>query len=595
MDIEIYRALNIPGISENGEPAKTLGVSELNEIIRNLRDLGQELEDISERFMVVSRRRVHETFYFDFDVIFSAINWLRSQKRYDGIKSEGSFWSSLSVYLLCEDALLLPGSLFELLNFLRRQSDIRGEVTKSAMAEAFIDAFYNSSKLQSHPDSFFNAVGALRNMEFDEATYFILKQYFSTAHKYNIEEGDWGIDVDIFQSSYYALRTGSRTNKPINNRVDALNFAICSNMNKRQMDAHHTLVSNSVHLRRLSEPQISPNNASSRLLNIGPQVVSTRHVCLYRLVDNIAHDKAHAQKVCSEWMASVDSMRRYFISKRSEIDENGFLRASDIFEDDALTDVVWMFEGLQKEISRIRHKQNNDLTAFKKLYKQTDHKEFLRDVTNNISELVSQSKYLKIDLMKDDRKVDIRPLFESSANEGRFAYEIYSDGVAVNVLAERNSLIIWLRSEMDADTFVANVVAFNREIIDKFYSETYSLEAVTQRSPEEYFRTGHWVFYTESGVVEGDASMQTPETASEVIRGLSPNFSGNVDFVRFDHPLYSISFDGEMLGFRTSYGVDEDFRSFLGGITEHPAALKSDDAVKKLNECAEFSELISLA
>lgn len=566
MDLDIYRILDVTNVNDDNSHNLCLTYDTLTKIIKNLSNLHSEINLIEERCRVTSRESIKEFFYFDFDVLYSAINWLSAREQQEGFQRQESFWSSLSVMLHDHDVFLLPGSLFEILRFLKRRQNIENQLSKSAMTSAFIEGFFSTSASRSDISPFISSIGALQNISFNEKTFFILRQLFGSIHHTAEFASKFQYETEQFQELYYLLSAGTRRSKQINNRVDALNLATLSQMNSTLKKEHHCLISNSSALGNLFGA--TSNAAELMPHGIGNPVVSPRYASLYRLINTSTNSAADAEQFSNQLGSNVQELISTCKKLRRKVEGGAEVLRNDVVHSDAVVDLVWMLEGAREEIKERRKSQEKSFELFRRKYTQEDQKDFLIDVQEKIRNSLDESIYKNYSRSRSEmNELTIEKFFsDATTNSETFAteaFEIFNGTHAVNILVENGALRLWMPANLTFLDFIHSIASLNSRVMDKFFSDEYSF---SQLSPpnDEFFEGGSLIILTETDEFSFEINLTDGNLPSKVVNSIGEEIDPNdIVFVRFSHDLYSSTYDGQILAARTSYDVVKDINHFF--------------------------------
>ncbi|WP_346894788.1 hypothetical protein [uncultured Roseibium sp.] len=592
---DIYKIFNLAEFEDAHE--RPLQPEELDTIISNLSNLESELNKLLPRFRDVARNNVEEIYYLDFDVIYSAINWIGPLAKEESFVSRDSFWSSLAINLLSTKMYVLPGTVFEIVQFARKQTALQRKIESSQIAEVFLHEFQNKSEF-SKSRTFLDTVNTLKRIQFGEKTYFILNKIFSQNAIFHHFYKGYQFDRDIFQSAYTYLRSiSSRRDQYINNRVDAMNFAICAYYNELDHQRHHTIVSNSKSLLNLPAPAVSSDNVSSLFYSEGNHVSTARQACIYHLIRRISEDDNNAAElICRTWIKNVNLVK-YKISELVSSSSDRSVFSNEIVNNDQLIDTMWMFESLQKEFSNLRHKQRRELHAFRKTYQFSDHKKFMIDISDNIFSSIKNTKYYNIIMNNKltDEKAEISEFTISTETGLQKAFEIFSKEQAVNITGGESGFRIWGRVEMPMKKFIDDVTHTSRNIRHKFYNDIYSLEGLTSEDAEVFFQDASWHFLSREGcAITSHLPMGDLPDFKKVVAKLNLTANDSL-YCRFDSPIFSVSYDGVMAGALTQTQVEFDLRDMFDNFLGLSFPLRSTAADTTITKCSDASNLVFLS
>jgi len=237
----------------------------------------------------LSRRRHSRppSFCIDFDVMFEA-----SQLR--ALGGQLPFWSALLFYLDATKQVVLPGTLFETLNFFNKNSEDRiGD-----LGSKFIEIFQS-----------FKPSDQAFGTTLDKAARYIFALLQKKCEV--MKSSDLGaFNENTFDTAVQILAHTNRRDKVDSNRVDALNFSIISQLfTQSQADSPEmVLVSNSMALRNLQRSTIDPRHKiRSRAHHV---VWNARAASIFQCLCAVTDSLLHANDLAWDLYQEVVDERR---------------------------------------------------------------------------------------------------------------------------------------------------------------------------------------------------------------------------------------------------------------------------------------------
>ena len=213
--------------------------NDLSKLQDDLSDLQQELMDIGEDFRATSSNKLHTHLALDFDVIRSAIDWNDS-------KHKGNVWASLLLNQNSFRFFLLPGTLYELITYMKSALKSIAKVAKSAIGNKFIELFQfeHQSPHLSYHEEYKVTLKSFVDCSINSKRYFLLKNLQEQSDPISIEESQNSSHIAFFRRAVRVLSSSEyRREKDRNNRVDSLNFALIKQFNRTNIGERCILIS----------------------------------------------------------------------------------------------------------------------------------------------------------------------------------------------------------------------------------------------------------------------------------------------------------------------------------------------------------------
>lgn len=291
----------------------------------------------------------------DFDVIHAAMY-------------SNSFWSSVAIDLNAFDLYLLPGTLFELIGHLNRRE--RGaKIFEKQFAQAFLRAFEQSAFKQSDVissyESFFEEVVTPNISGAPDYLLSLLRDRLKPLDATRLVRPD----DDLFYKCMFHLSEGSRSDRIINNRADAYNFALVTTLNEITFKTkeHYVIISSANAMMRLNAQVANADSYSESYGVSGRHPIRTlwspRYASIHQLVQLAGREGAGSSTLA--WRI-VDRLVNYRALLSGHISRQAKVRAihrADRFPwnaDDLFIKLVSSIESLQTILDsartrRLRH------------------------------------------------------------------------------------------------------------------------------------------------------------------------------------------------------------------------------------------------
>lgn len=346
-------AAEILSFGEHLLPSEDDGVEELQKKDQVLFSIERDIKQVADE--LAARKSVEDIRYcVDFDVLYSASHWR-------GAASGENFWASLIFFLEGIKPLTLPGALFEALRFLHSSAILSGrpkakqENLIGSLGQAFLKAVE-----QGHVrDDSIVRKSVEAYSEFREYKPSVDQVYFLyDAVKYKSEMytremfGDF--DFELFEKciTYLCEFAPNRSRKILNNRIDALNYTLCTQLNRvdeRNSGApNYILVSDSTSMSGIHR------SLSDRLSRHGRRTSSvwnSRVASMFSLISSATNSIIEARNTAWELYQSLIYERRaihYEIARRESGKGTPWRRENS--HRDPLLELVQSFESLQRGI-----------------------------------------------------------------------------------------------------------------------------------------------------------------------------------------------------------------------------------------------------
>ena len=189
------------------------------------RDLQDDLEHVAEDLRVDSARGIQTLLCVDFDVIRSSLEWFAEE-------SHESLWSSLCINFSRKNLVFLPGSLFETLSFVKSHHKIARNISLSPFRDLFYDdvsRFYDNATVPEI--EYRSTLQSFERISVAPKTLYMLKSLqgrLLKAQQHQLPP----VDRDVFDWASETLSVGMRSDRWINNRVDAINYSLVHKLNQ---------------------------------------------------------------------------------------------------------------------------------------------------------------------------------------------------------------------------------------------------------------------------------------------------------------------------------------------------------------------------
>lgn len=563
-------------IADGNLEATEIGLRALSNSLEQMED---ELNHIHRAFRRSAYSDLRDCVYVDFDIIYSAFNWLSRPKRPDNTDRLQSFWSSLCLALLDEQARILPGTLDEVSRFLennRNSADFLNNSARDrskfqlALHQAITDLSPNSlADNQYFIASMQDAVRGFR----DSVVQSVLKPILRDDLYKEINNSRQCFDEKQFSATYFALKMDKkRRDQYLNNRVDALNFSMLTGLNHQDAVSQdpvsrHLLVTNTVILQRLTPPD--PDNIVHYALTENG-VVGPRKMCLYLILRDAAEgDAARAEEATFELLESTRRLLRLTSEIRSHLRAGSAkeIISSDFsFNADPFHVLFLDFDWIQRRVNEVQKSRERVITLADRSFSHDQFREFCDYAIDKTNAAMHNSVYLRV--IKDGNyEMQVEELERIEEVSLQRAFRIYShDTRKGNIFVSGGDfgLRFWFDIEFDFKRFAEIVEDLRNNVFDDVFSQatlqsrpkTFNLAAAGQE--------GRWLVGLVSGeeiTVEAPMISGVDQSINECIK--RRNSGEDIDFMRYWCPLFSTTYDGKLLGVRTPLKIDRLVKEFV--------------------------------
>lgn len=571
-----------------------LSIDAVKELHRQVKMLAEEVVEIGRHLHNVSVTEKDEVFTFDFDVVFSSVNWLSKEYVSPDIRSRDTFWSSLATELFWRDTLLLPGAGYELVSFLMFQSRAAQRIADRPLAGVFIEEFQrNFSPTQDVTKGFYSAISSLREYDFAVNTLFIISQLCEAhvSHPYIVERCKFEYDQEAYRDCFDYLMRHRGFRKPINTMVDAYNFAVNFELNRSSQygeGTFHTLISNTKPLQNVP-PQMSAYENRTALMEVNENgVASPRQAVLYRLINEISPDRDSAERFVIAWEQEIRSFQRYLAELLREFRDADSIPISRAIPADRVTSVIWGFEKLESRIRAVRSKTLSRLEAFKKTFKPSDVHEFTSKVVDFFNEQVLNSAMSKEFVSKAGESkgsgIDytVGDLSQDLLSEFGFVsgFTAMSENGNFNFAKAKGELRFWSNTAgVDKTRFYSEMHRLVRRLGNKALRDSGAGQFTAEYSAMKLVQSGQWVFVADGNVHDVPSPLAYPLTESEIRKraGFNPE---EADLIRYECSAFAAATNGRKLTYRTNPMFGDDLLNSVQLIIDG-APLMADSIVKK--------------
>ncbi len=309
----------------------------------------------------------------DFDVIYSVLH-LKDANRND------SFWRQVVLDLEAFDIVLLPGTLFELINYINRRPR-SGRRFDTNVSNAFLRAFEEGSRrigidAAAEYDTILSQVLAKVKGDSDDYLLSLLKDRLKPLPAEHLVTPNY----DLFYRCIWYLSEGSRSDKIVNNRVDAYNMSLVAALNEAtpQTKVHYAIVSNATSMKDIythvcQNDRSRPRMDGARGRHALNMVWEPRYASLHQLV-HLAADNGR-QRSSLAW-SIVERLVSYRATLSKLLGTGLATPKINNTQEDSLDglfiQLISSIEALQTQINRARRRAAERLALLKEYEPSTD-------------------------------------------------------------------------------------------------------------------------------------------------------------------------------------------------------------------------------
>lgn len=256
-----YQLMGLQETLPKAELFEPLSSDQVEAIAVALDDLDGEISQITRDIEQQSRDGKEVVFCLDSDVMRMPIDHDLYQEPISNVYDEFSrydseFWSSIVLASNIDNIVLLPCTMFEVLNYLKAIDSFNLNRSELALYQGLSKAVYAANLNEIGKKENINPLyKAIKRQDFSEKRLFLLKVVSRLLRE---TDRDFPSPIRrIYRSAVTFLTRGSRLGRTINNRIDAMNIAtICamnSDQSRHKRNKRHVLVSNTKLLADFSE------------------------------------------------------------------------------------------------------------------------------------------------------------------------------------------------------------------------------------------------------------------------------------------------------------------------------------------------------
>lgn len=527
------------------------------------RELQDDLEHVAEDLRVDSSKGIKTLFCIDFDVIRSSIDWFSHD-------SHESLWSSLCINFSKNDLVFLPGALFETLNYVKSRHKAARRISISPFREIFYEdvaRFYNQDRV---PESEYrNTLQSFERSAVSPKTLYMLRalqKRLLRAQQHQLP----ALDREVFEWCSETLSVGMRSDRWINNRVDAVNYSLVHRLNQDILGSstRYVLVSNAPSMKKLDMALSNTIGLRGAAESLAKGVVrNARTAAMYQILLFESGSTSAAERIAFDLLLDISSYRAQLrrIKETSSQSNAGAGRAIAEAKSE-LNQLLGSFSRFDHHLREHKVVEDRNVRLFNLRYQQADPSEFYENLEKQVERAFEKSGYERA---ISDRNLDTSTLVVH--NEGpKKPFGYLTQYVATDSINEK---VAFARCYEDHITFFSLSNAPVNEFARTVSLVTSNVLAKRTKGTYRGFgdeREGAVVLLGSegSGVTKVDLDDDLHFRFTELCEKVKI-LPSSVTFLRYDGPYFTASFELDMCVIKSKYRLEEEFGLFLDELVQH--------------------------
>ncbi|UTW60228.1 hypothetical protein KFE96_07920 [Kordiimonas sp. SCSIO 12603] len=581
---------------------ETVTYDEVKALYHQTINLIAEIEEIGNHIHNVHYTKKGEVYTFDFDVLYSTVNWLSPNFKSNVVKSRDTFWTSLAFELFYESSFLLPGTAVELINFLKFNSGKTHRILETSIGNSFVDDFLmNLSPSGVSGTDFYSAVESLRTIDLTLNTLFIIENVLKshTAHSYVKKRYNLDYEIDVYQDTFDFLSRRRNKTKQVNTTIDATNYAILTQLNKdhgKTGDNFHTIISNTKAMQKIPAHLSTLENQTIMMREDENGVASPRQASIYKLLIDVFPNKSEAETITREWVHQIRKFRDKLVYTLEHTNQGEHIKTDQLVNIDGITSLIWSFEGIQQKINESRKSSNKRIMLFKREFNSQQISEFTQQILDYFDRNIRNTEIFKrvfknVESIKelDSNQPEIKTYTDDVLEEFGLKSGFYTkvDDVNFNFCYDHKHLRFWSTlNSVNKTIFIERVCELTKNLAQILLREKdliandYGVEMIS------HFTKGQWVVLHQNEIHELQSSAIEPISLKQLPKRFSFQLN-NAQIIRYECPLYAIATDGTKLTFRCLPKFSEIILTAANSIISDQTPILSSTLIKfKFDELA---------
>ncbi|MEM9128194.1 MAG: hypothetical protein AAGA97_00475 [Pseudomonadota bacterium] len=562
-------AENFLGISSPFLDPKQFGemsAPRLQQIDHALRGIASDVLTVTEEFRFQSYEKYSLILADDFDVIHSAVDWRPK-------KTNHSFWSSVVINFLPEKNTILPGSMFELLEYAKPKLREQNQISSRELSNSLFEKFLNLPSEGTNP-SYQRFVKKFQEIQIaNEAFYLIsVMQQHMLSIQFNASEV---IDQSLINICKALFARGTRIDKDLNNYIDSYNLALVVglNQNPKESKKKYLIVSNSTIMKYVNDMVCRIKFEDNHSVWSSGCVWTARQAAIYKLLAFSAPEMESALQNARTLYGDICNLRNQLDEVRKSVetaDSADRLSLADSFaaeddkEDLSIEETLIRVIPLLNQVGDLieKDKEGNNILPkmFGSSYNPNRPREFHKEVVGFINSALDKSEFnrFKEKSYKGRRRKEGKVFIEDNSKEfERFHYNsalvAKERGVGGDIselfgcLASSRQLVFWVPIGGSVELFFEAYKRFDIGVRRHLSPNSLrTLKEITQNAKDEGRSHNSFVMHTENRIIESDIpeSMNSWEFSEFKKRASAPK--SEVIFLKFRTVMYTVSFEGDV-------------------------------------------------
>jgi hypothetical protein len=401
------------------------------------------------------------------------------------------------------------------------------------------------------------------------------------------------IDDYVFNAAANIVSRGARVEKILNNRADALNFAVAHALNAGVLhrNSRFIIVSNSRAMQRLNRfaPIFDPNMGliESKLeenIDSGHDSVwSARRASIYQMLLMSANDESHAARTAWTLIEAVAQLRVYLLELR---DEKRLPLFGELKIDNVFLELIASFGFIQSQLESLSGGHARNIKLLDRSFRVGYPKDLYLSLSETVHKRLEEEGY--IDRIDPRRSKASSPMIVHEFGKVvDFCFDDFrelatgdNDLVAAAALSD-NSLTVWTESAASLSEYVNAINLIRDSVIQNFTSGLYKFGFSDTKREIGHLLRSHIILITVNDRFEISWDENQRYELADICSEAGVELA-DVRFLRIDTAVFSSSYEGKRKVIRVSHNLREELAIFLGRLV--PTEFMSSDLRGKVDE-----------
>ena len=457
----------------------------------------------------------------------------------------------------------------------------RGEVMKQEEAMFSLDFFGDalSDKLLSisgSPSDYSRLLEAFRSKQIAREELRVLSALQQGVAANSIKLPP--LDRHLFHRAIEFLSIGSRADLWKNNRADAINYSLVSRLNRDIADSkiRFVLVSNTRTMHRLDRSLSVEDGLgeAASLFKYG-LVRSARSAALYQLLTRVSGPGISAESLAFRIVSNLADYRANLLDAIRQIKLGRSLDLSIPNVDRVIFDVISEFDGRQLEFEANGFLTWDQESVLSDAGHEEESSKFFRKMERFIHDHLTRSGYsLSLEEPVIER-APIRVMLNTENHDRASSFKLVDVFMKeVAFISEDSESILFIPRRTEVEEFLSTLNAIKASIISRIGKEEFNF---TKQMAIDVIYLGVGM----GPVRTFELSSGSTYTSFELAR-LIDGLPSDLQFIRVDNPIFSMSSEGDVVTISSRYFLEEESVEFLQAFSE--PAHKGSDFVSVMRE-----------